>query len=273
MTDKSSSGQPLKIPARIWNTLVDVAALHQREAELGTGVDASVGSVSGIKVKVKNSSGGPLVRGSFIELSGLLVDELRPDRFWFDGITPTSTTCRFAIVERQLPENAIGDAFVSGVCIARLDVADVTHVRAGPAEDSVIGDTGDGSLQVLYAPATGVQECVVVFRGQGVAADWMRFQIVEATPASRTAIVTPIAIPVGFALADLPEYEDIAPLAIQVCDPSGCWLNEPAGSLVGRQGAARYVLPLETNLCQPTTYDLGPHWEVQWLCCPTPECD
>jgi len=93
--------------------------------------------------------------------------------------------------------------------------------------------------------------------------DTIRFAIISANPVAKTAVVAIQSRPVG--CASVPEEVNAT---VTVCDPMECLLNESEADLVGRQGWAKYMLPISTNICQPTEQDIEPHWEIFTLCCP-----
>lgn len=101
----------------------------------------------------------------------------------------------------------------------------------------------------------------------------VRFSILVADAASRSALCLILARPYGCAIADVPgTLFDGA--VIEVCDPSGCFLNETDDALAGREGWAEYVLPINrASWCQAGDYYLVEEWEIFSLCCAVFSCD
>lgn len=102
----------------------------------------------------------------------------------------------------------------------------------------------------------------------------VRFQILVADPASRSALVHILARQGGCSVADIPGTLFDGQV-IEVCDPSGCFLNETQDALEGREGWAEWVLPISgASHCQSgdTHYYLTEEWEVFSLCCATQAC-
>lgn len=104
----------------------------------------------------------------------------------------------------------------------------------------------------------------------GTTCHTVRFQIVSADPTTRTALGEVMARPVG--CTDVPESM-LGGTVIDICDPQGCFFNEPNEALTDRQGWARYMQPVTENICQPDLNYLVPQWEVFSLCCAIPDCD
>ena len=102
----------------------------------------------------------------------------------------------------------------------------------------------------------------------------VRFQILASDSTTRTALCVILARPYGCEIADIPAtvFEG---QAIEVCDPSGCFFNETNAMLVGRDGWAKYMMPVSgASWCQGSNpyYGMQPEWEVYSLCCATDSC-
>ena len=104
------------------------------------------------------------------------------------------------------------------------------------------------------------------------ACDTIRFQIITADPLTRSALCLILARPVSCGINDIPDTV-LAGLAVEVCDPGGCYFNEPNAKMVGRDGWAKYVLPIPSaSICQVSQYYTTPEWEVFALCCAVDAC-
>jgi hypothetical protein len=97
----------------------------------------------------------------------------------------------------------------------------------------------------------------------------IRFEIVSSDPDTRTALVLIQARPVG--CSEVPD-SSLEGTAVEVCDPQGCFFNEPTEEMTGRHGWAEYMKPTVENICQSDIYALENQWEVFSLCCPLSEC-
>lgn len=105
--------------------------------------------------------------------------------------------------------------------------------------------------------------------GSCVVCDTVRFLILIQDAGTRSVLAQVTAVQNGCSLESLP---DIIGTEIEICDPIGCFFNEPDPALIGRHGWAKYMLPLEINVCQPDVNYLIPMWEVFSLCPAPPEC-
>jgi hypothetical protein len=101
----------------------------------------------------------------------------------------------------------------------------------------------------------------------------VRFQILVADPLTRTALCVITARPYGCGVNDIPDTL-VSGQAIEVCDPGGCFFNETNPPLVGREGWASYMMPVQgSTWCQQNPYyGMLPEWEVFSLCCATDAC-
>lgn len=79
------------------------------------------------------------------------------------------------------------------------------------------------------------------------------------------------ATPAGMSLSQMPGL--ILGNSVYICDPDGCFFNEPITDLLGRSGRAVYAQPTGATACQPYAgNNPAPQWEVFSLCCPSPAC-
>ena len=102
-------------------------------------------------IKIKNSSGGNLVRGDVLEIDDFLLGELAAEFIWFDGVTPTAQENAYAILLTDLPNGEIGRAQVSGVCLAMLTSNDATKHFASSVASSSKLDVSDGGFARILA--------------------------------------------------------------------------------------------------------------------------
>jgi hypothetical protein len=109
--------------------------------------------------------------------------------------------------------------------------------------------------------------------GSGKSCNTVRFQILVADPLTRTALCVITARPYGCGVNDIPGTL-VSGQAIEVCDPGGCFFNETNPPLVGREGWANYMMPVQgSTWCQQNPYyGMLPEWEVFSLCCATDAC-
>jgi hypothetical protein len=101
----------------------------------------------------------------------------------------------------------------------------------------------------------------------------IRFHVTSADSETRSVLAEITSVPNGMTVDDMPGQDTLAGV-VTVCDPNGCFFNEPSGELIGREGWAAYMQPLEGQAepCQEEGYE-EPQWEVFSLCCPSGECE
>lgn len=103
--------------------------------------------------------------------------------------------------------------------------------------------------------------------------DEVRFQVLVADSLTRTALCAIVARPYGCSESDIPDTV-LDGLAIEVCDPAGCFFNDPNDKLATREGWAKYMMPIPgSTFCQDGNYYLVPEWQVHSLCCETDTCN
>ena len=105
----------------------------------------------------------------------------------------------------------------------------------------------------------------------------IRFQIQTMTSATRVALCEVTSVPYGMTGPGLPGIDEALSTDlitfVDVGDPTGCYFNEPASQMVGRNGWAMYMQPLTDNVCNPAAYGvLVPQWEVFSVCCGPAVC-
>lgn len=162
---KVSPGQSLKeIPSAWWNDLDDMRSWWTQQQRLGGpfgGVADSL--INPSVIKIKNSSGADLARGKTLEIGNLIVTDKSNQFRWFDGDTPSADDVPFCVLANALPDEAIGPAFVSGVCVASVDVQSTSDTRATLVSSaSDLDSDSAGPIRILNTlSTTGVQEVLV----------------------------------------------------------------------------------------------------------------
>lgn len=182
MTEKVSTGSPFIGPssplrsAQFINDTIEVVSDYQQRKRLGGGMPPGVYQPrdSG-KIKVKNVSGGDLLSGSVLQLGTYLLNSgnrFKDDEsLWLEGDEPADPGAaeRYAILKFPLKNGKIGEAFVSGCCIARIDVGDVAHKYATPVDGSTdLESATSGPIEILSELAgTGSQQAYVRLHAPG----------------------------------------------------------------------------------------------------------
>jgi hypothetical protein len=171
---KVQSGQKLKIPAEVWNTLLDVA---ERDRNQRHGVDSaeSAGMRQAGIVKLRNQTGGPLDQFSIVQLDTPIIspaDNLNEFKrqLTFNGIVPGATVgSRFAVTLQPLAPNKIGLAVVSGVVAVQLLVDSIVYACAQPTigSTSLLKNVPHGPAMVLWMENAGAIRWAIIRIDEG----------------------------------------------------------------------------------------------------------
>ena len=110
------------------------------------------------------------------------------------------------------------------------------------------------------------------YTGTGGGVTSVRFKIVSSDPTTLSGLATILAWDYGFAKTQIP-----ATIAgntiIEICDPMGCFLNEPNVDLTDRAGVAVYRDSDVIDNCRTGYAPFDGVWEVTSLCCKLLSCD
>lgn len=176
---KVSRGEPFRRPsADLHNTLVDVAAAF-RASQMPAGPldDADLSASSATVVRVKNTTGALLPRGSVLRISGSI--RAASSAEWrnaieLQGAAPASGHAgRFVVLREHAPAGGLAEATAAGVCQVDVKMDSASHrfadLEAGRTDRLVSGETG--SAFILWAAGTsGVQKAIVRLLGPSSAA-------------------------------------------------------------------------------------------------------
>jgi hypothetical protein len=153
---------------QLWNRVVDSMTRHEQQLRLGKGKQPKPFGIDKNIIKCKNNVGTNLTRGSVVDVGNYLLTGLssyEPATLWFNGDEPAGG--HYAVFRGAVPDGEYGDAQLTGVCIARVNVTDEDHPRAIPT----IGETyftsaWEGPVEILdrITEGTGVKECIVILR-------------------------------------------------------------------------------------------------------------
>lgn len=170
---KVSPGQPLsKAPSRSasWLNAVSAAAQAYQETSGPGGSSAIRSQQNPVEVKVKNITGGDLLRGHAVLLDESLLDEVNHRKPFVSGVTPADGKTRpLALLKSACKNNKFTEAFVAGVAPAIVDVAslDDTHASVEDGSNVLVSGTS-GQVEILTPPTTtGEQELLVLLGGGG----------------------------------------------------------------------------------------------------------
>lgn len=112
---------------------------------------------------------------------------------------------------------------------------------------------------------------LIVGGGSGVVTS-IRFEIVSSDPTTLTGLALILAWNYGFTQSQIPA-SILGNTVVEICDPKGCFLNEPNVDLTARQGTAVYRQGLPETVCRPGYPPFDGVWEVETLCCRLIECE
>ncbi|MFO8015087.1 MAG: hypothetical protein R6X20_17505, partial [Phycisphaerae bacterium] len=188
---KAVSGEPLRVPARTWNTFLDAARAHRdRQEDVGREAQAA-GHESGV-VFVKNTTETDLARFDVLGIDGVLIAPADNEaeflgRTAVTGVEPTADhTGRFVILLEPVRAGALGRAMLQGV----------TRVRLYVEEDQTVGFAAPtaGETGYLVPAASGAQ---VIWRVGGASADpsdlkWALVRLPHAGPLAGEAQVASV---------------------------------------------------------------------------------
>lgn len=177
--DKAQPGDPLRIKASTWNSVVDAANDYEQRRRLGTGGRGERSPISHTSIKVRNDSGADRRFGEVLEISSSpLLDDLEAGALWFIGVEPEADGRVYGITRRPIRDGAIDELQIAGVVRAWVNVTDEGHkyarVKAGEA---VLQSAFGGTAQIVYKPTgTGELLCAVLL-GMPAANQWIEFTL------------------------------------------------------------------------------------------------
>ncbi len=172
--DNVYPGQPLVIPAQVWNAMLD-AALANRYGDKQKPGELPRGRSPGI-IRIRNDSGAAVDRFGVLGLNGPLftaTDNLAEFQRVgaFSGVTPVPGTHegKFAILQEPLGIGAIGSAMVSGITPVQITVSGALAAFAEIAATSAtLANGATGSARVLSdATGSGSPRWAIVRIGEG----------------------------------------------------------------------------------------------------------
>ncbi|MEX2388771.1 MAG: hypothetical protein WD534_12910 [Phycisphaeraceae bacterium] len=226
---KVQTGQPLKIPAQAYNAFIDTARAHaQREQDRQRLIRGHHPSAD--VVLVRNDSGDDRDRFAVLGLDEPIVapednlDQFK-SRVAFIGVEPTEDhRGRFALLLEPLKAGRIGHALLSGVGVARIEVADEQHGFADIARE----DDPEADLYVLHSTSGGSGhggEAQILWKEDGTGLKWAVLRLGASATASLPARITAVA----HVAIDHADYGKMAWQEVRWDPQAGAWVDVPNG--------------------------------------------
>ena len=165
---KVKTGDPLKLPARAFNTFIDTAEdFLNRQQDGGAFVAPLSHDVT--VVPVRNDSGADVARFGVVAITGTMADvatqaDAFKERVALVGAAPGSDAAGTpAVFIEPTAAGEIGSAVVSGVCPAQVDITAEWHEFADlKSGASVLTSHPHGSARILWAESgTGTKWAMV----------------------------------------------------------------------------------------------------------------
>ncbi|MCC7408334.1 MAG: hypothetical protein IT442_09690 [Phycisphaeraceae bacterium] len=170
---KVQSGEPLAIPATAYNAFIDAARAH-RAAQQEVASQPRPGVAQTTIVPIRNDSGADRDRFDILGINGPLFTptaalEQFKNRVVLTGGTPGSGhTANFAALLEPVKAGKIAAACIAGVCPARINVQNQSHLYADVASGSA-ANLQSGVLGAAFIvwkeSGTGVKWSIVNLRG------------------------------------------------------------------------------------------------------------
>jgi len=166
---KVNPGDPLKLPATEWNTMLDVAGDY-RLGRLGGGGSAGVPGYGSVILPVKNNTGSALARYHALALGDPLFTHATSaqaflNQLAFNGETMAASYFgKFAVATEAIANGKIGRAVLQGITVAQITVthADNDRVDIDPAGGSQLVSAFYGAGEILYKEAgTGTKWAII----------------------------------------------------------------------------------------------------------------
>ena len=149
--------QPLS--AGTWNSFVDTAQAFKNARELGSPTrDLPLGDDRPDRVTIENLTGANLRLGEVVELGEFLLNEVKPQNAWFEGLEVDLSQNRhtFGVMLKPTPADKFGKCLVVGACVARVAVWHEDHQYARLVDGSPVMESDYfGQARLLSKPAIG----------------------------------------------------------------------------------------------------------------------
>jgi hypothetical protein len=166
-------GQPLRIPADSWNTLMDVARAYNKRPAQRAG-DALAGYRTDV-IRIRNDTGVDvnkfemLMPGApvFVPPGAAALAEFKQQRHIFTGAVPLPLR-PFCVMQEPVADGAIGRGILTGVAIALVAFThDKMPYADGDTTVATLEGSGDGYAKVLWKESGTGDKWAVLLLGAG----------------------------------------------------------------------------------------------------------
>lgn len=171
---KAQPGEPLRIAARDWNTLVDVAEVARTQGVQHTLPGSFKASSTGVIVPCRNNTGASVPRFHAVGLGAPLFTYADNAQTFLNQLgfigedLGSSYLGRWAVVQETLPDGKIGSAMLSGITAAQITVAHADHPRV---DIDTAGTPGTQLVSSFY----GAGE--ILYKESGTGSKWAVIRI------------------------------------------------------------------------------------------------
>jgi hypothetical protein len=174
--DKVSAGEPLTIPAAVWNNLLDMVQDYRNSRMNGGAGAMRPGRPGGNIILVRNDSGAARARFDVLGVSAPIYTPTQnlatfTNQIAAVGVTPAAGHAgKFVILLEPLAAGSIGQALAVGVCPVQVNVTDADHGFADIAtgQCGYLASGTAGAAAILWKETgTGVKWAVVKLAIQG----------------------------------------------------------------------------------------------------------
>lgn len=244
------------------NNLSEVSENYHEKHKLGTGTNRPSGQSR--PIKIRNKTGGALIRGNVVEIGIELLSDTDHRNLWFEGNDYNGGV--LAVVRCAVPDEQICEVVLSGETTAIVDVTDTDHEYAVAADgETVLTSAASGDIRILSPlPVTGEYEVAVLLGAKssgGSSTQYGRVYDDLAGYAQDDATITPATVrflpwkdngdgsytidTAATPIAAIPSHSVTIEIADDAC---GCVGETAAQTLaVDAPGDARYVSPQTTG--------------------------
>lgn len=270
----------------LMSDLVDMRNWWKRTHAFGGPTAPPHGTLQHTIVMVGNDTATALERGHVLELDETLTGSDYWAYTWpsrLKGVKPTGSDVNVCVLLEPCPAKsgttiAMANGQVSGVCMAKVDVAAITDTRAHPVADSHVLASGTSGVFTILSQltTTGEQLVLVSFGSTGTGgAEIISFRVLSSGYFIGETDNFCLRVQAEVVAVNCPSNSVSVGDEIAIWDPGGCQFNVPIEILLNMRGTAIKMAPVPAGsspFCGGV-YAPGEEifdecwWLVQTLCC------